>query len=213
MDNTPQYTMTDIARAGEKLASRDFNKSACFDVFEQALYNNGQLDKQQLAKLYKYFAPKIPAKPKTDFQWVALAMGNKDVRHYLNYVYSDGNRLIATDGSRAHCIRNANYPAGYYDKQGNLVHDTNFAKFPDIDRVIPETDKLTYFNELEITAIDGKNEFSEVYEFSDMRICGKYLKQACEYFDGALIQHKDGNTSVKIESLSKFAIVMPMRKK
>jgi len=207
-----EYTMTDIARHGQSMASRDFNKAACFEVFEQAVCNNGKLDLEQLAKLYRYFAPKLPAKPKNDFQWVAQAMGVKDVRHYLNFIYSDGIRLMATDGSRIHMIKNANYPAGYYDKNGNMVENQDFAKYPDIDRVIPETDKLTYFSTLKITAVEGKKEFAEVYDFEDIRICAKYLKQACQYFDNALINHSDKGAAVLIQDLNKLAIVMPMRK-
>jgi len=89
-----------------------------------------------LARLYAFFEPQAPAKPKTVFDWVAKAMAKKDQRHYLNWVYSDGARIIATNGHRLHIAHVALEP-GFYDKNGTLAHGPEYAVFPDVDRVIP----------------------------------------------------------------------------
>ena len=214
--NNEKLNLSRIAKIGEVFKPKDFNKEACFNAFEAAINNGGQLDDIGMAKLYRHFMPTLPAKPKNDFQWVAQAMAVKDVRYYLNFVYSDGKRLMATDGHRAHIIKDdVSYEPGFYDKNGTFIHGPEFAKFPDIDRIIPKTDKLVYFNNLEISAdLDNSSvkEYTQFYEWDDLRVCSKYLKQACQYFDDTLIKYKDKNTSVLIEDQYKMAIVMPMRK-
>ncbi|MCK5020277.1 MAG: hypothetical protein KAS32_24775, partial [Candidatus Peribacteraceae bacterium] len=67
-----------------------------------------------LATIYAYFLPPVSAKSKTPDLWVAKAMA-KDVRYYLNFVYSDGERLMATDGHRLHVLITDKYEPGYYD--------------------------------------------------------------------------------------------------
>ena len=86
----------------------------------------------EAAPLYAYFMPPIPAKAKTPEQWVAKAVAVKDPRGYLRFIYSDGTRLIATDGGRLHLIP-TDRPAGYYDKAMNPVDDQG--TYPQIDRL------------------------------------------------------------------------------
>ena len=91
----------------------------------------------QLAKLYKWFEPTVPAKPKTPEQWLLKALaGRTDYRKYLQNRYSDGNTLVATDGHRLHLCRNLDHPTGYYDKAMNAIEDS--ARYPDFERVIPK---------------------------------------------------------------------------
>lgn len=67
-------------------------------------------------------------------QWVALARAEFDDRGaHLKYLYSDGTRVFATDGVRAH-ISNASLAKGYYDETLNPVElDQNF---PNIDALL-----------------------------------------------------------------------------
>lgn len=92
--------------------------------------------KEELQRLILHFAPSVPSKPKTPEQWVARAVGIKDVRTYINYLYSDGVRLVATDGSRAHWCPTT-LAQGYYEPR-TLLPVALEDKYPDIDRVIPK---------------------------------------------------------------------------
>ncbi len=75
------------------------------------------LDADSLAILYRYLHP--PSRtPKTPEQWVALVAANRsDPRAGLRCLYSDGTRLIATNGRQIHVILKATLPAGYYNKK------------------------------------------------------------------------------------------------
>ncbi len=202
-----------IARIGESMANKEFSKAACFNAFKSALENDGQLNVMDMAKLYRHFMPAIPAKPKTDFQWVALAMGNKDVRYYLNFVYSDGKRLMATDGHRLHLVYTDDYKPGFYDKAGTWLHDTDFAKFPDVNRIIPETDKQIKLDSMELNHdMTASKEYQRIYDFDEIRVCSKYLDQAIEYQNTNTIHYLNKDRAVVIRNNDKLAVVMPMRK-
>ena len=110
------------------------NKAQAFDIVLNVIESYGATD-DQLAKLYAFFMPPI-TKIKSPFHWLVKARGDKDVRYYLNHVYSDGKRLISTDGHRAH-VFNEKRPAGWYDDNEQLVHKPDWATYPDIDSVLP----------------------------------------------------------------------------
>ncbi len=111
-------------------------KKGAFKIV-QTLVVNQTLTVEQQAELYAFFLPGLPAKPKTPDQWVAKAAGKYDVRDYLNYVYSDGSRLMASDGHVLHILNDCNnFSAGYYDSKLDPVPQFNM-KYPDIDRLIP----------------------------------------------------------------------------
>jgi hypothetical protein len=71
------------------------------------------------------------------FKKAAMFMAKKDTRHYLQYIYSDGSRLIASDGHTLITI-DAAYPPGFYNAAGQKVEEPDFARYPDVDRVIPK---------------------------------------------------------------------------
>jgi len=91
-----------------------------------------------LSQLYTYFLPATPARPKTDFDFVAGAMAKHDVRFYLNYVYSDGTNLVAADGHVLRWTQPDNpLPKGYYDRAGTK-QDVD-AQYSDWRAIIPES--------------------------------------------------------------------------
>ena len=71
-------------------------------------------------------------------RWVAKAKASNDIRGYLNYLYSDGRRLMATDGHRLH-LAPTTLSAGYYNSE--LIPVDESAKYPDVVRVIPNKGK------------------------------------------------------------------------
>lgn len=115
------------------------------------------LDVGNLATLYSFFLPAPPARCKTPEQWVAkVVAGRDDARYYLRYVYSNGSRLMATDGHRLHYWVTDTYPKGFYDVALNPV--TVDANFPDIDRVIPKRGRVDVektFTLADLEAVDA----------------------------------------------------------
>lgn len=141
MNTQPEYTTAPIPVVTPaevyNIASRipKIKRVEAFDLVKR-LVEGELLDDYGIAQLYSFFLPPIPAKCKTPEQWVARAMAKKDeTRNYLQWIYSDGSRLVATDGHRLHVWVTDTYPAGYYDAALNPVG--NMGKYPDIDRIIP----------------------------------------------------------------------------
>lgn len=98
-----------MINAGIKRAT----KKEAFDIVRDALLTGDPVTSNQLQALVLYFAPPVPARPKTAEQWVAKAAGTRDVRPWVNYLHSDGRHLYGTDGHRAHrCL--TKLPAGAY---------------------------------------------------------------------------------------------------
>jgi len=198
--------INEIARIAENIAPSDCNKAALYSVMKDAINNDGQLNELALAKMYRYFAPKTPAKPKTVEQWIAQAVPKSDARYYLNYIYSDGKRLIATNGGRLHVVTKS-YAPGFYDKNMMLVHGVDFAKYPDVDRVINDRPNQVNFNDLETSDFKGL----PVYRFDGVTVNAQFLKTACQIFDNPVINYGTVGDSIIIREDDKIAVVMPIR--
>ena len=103
-------------------------------AFEIAGDNGASLPTEQLEALYKYFMPALPKAVKKDWQWISRAVGKRDFRPTMNWLYSDGSRLMATDSHRLHIIPST-MTKGYYHPKTLDSIDLD-AVYPDIDRVI-----------------------------------------------------------------------------
>lgn len=89
--------------------------------------------------------------PETKFLlFVAAAVSKDHTREALTHVYSDGTRIMATDGHRLHVYTpdEGCLPAGYYDllkKTKTEVHLNSVELdlvYPDVDRVIPKAGNM-----------------------------------------------------------------------
>mgnify|MGYP000616211462 CR=1 FL=1 len=71
--------------------------------------------KINLALIYRHYVAglKPSKKSKTDFEWVAKAVGTEEVRPQLWNVYATGEYIVATDGHRMHYCKDKR-PAGFY---------------------------------------------------------------------------------------------------
>jgi len=194
-------------------------KDEVFDHIKE-LVKAGTLPPEEAAILYAYFLPKGGANKKdlSTEQWVALAVGKKDIREYLNYMYSDGKRLMASDGHRLHVAPDVGLPAGYYDSALNRVAHLDGVSYPDVDRVIPaDTDQREY-REVTLSSLpvedSGTKAFKTIYRMpTGQGIQTKYLNEAVgkverfTYSSGAelggaiKITHSDG----------RIAVIMPVR--
>lgn len=110
-------------------------------VLELAASRPEEADK--FAQLLAFFAESKP-KAKTVFGWVASAVAKKDVRKYLQYVFSDGSKIVGTDGTALHAA-DTDLPTGLYDpvtglKMFELDPGTDAAhpgKYPEWKRILP----------------------------------------------------------------------------
>jgi hypothetical protein len=198
-----------IATLADKLPREQTKKAAIFALTNE-LARGHELTEHDIAMLYAYFTPNTPAKPKTDIQWLALALPKNDVRYYLNYIYSDGARIMATDGHRLHVVTNSEYDAGYYDKNMNKAECNG--KFPDIDKLIGDYPKSMSISNMSIIDIGESRSFAQAYDHKDIRLDKKYIDQAAQYLNADSFKYKNGLSNVLIQSGNKMAVVMPMRK-
>lgn len=187
-----------------------FNKKEAFDYVTELLHNDP--GNAELASLYLHFAPKPPKEAKTAEQWVAQAVGIKDVRFYLNYLYSDGVSLYATNG---HILKwcPTDKPVGYYCPMTfNTVEGVD-AKYPDTARVIPPLSK------------EGKRVFDLSNHTAEVLDGGKYTRYILGGFafqknyidqcaDGSILtitNEMEENRPIRGEHRFGEFVVMPMR--
>lgn len=173
----------------------------------------------ELVKLYKWFTPPVPAKPKTSEQWVAKACAKDDDRHWLCRLHVDGDKLIATDGHRMHWCDT--YRAeGAYDTQFNVIAPEDAGKFPDWRRVIPRHGYHVPVNQLDVSNRykDPKTGRFFVVKLTlpgnvEIHINSQYLDDAlCGMNDNAVLYYDKPNDSIPItDGASCHAVVMPIR--
>jgi hypothetical protein len=155
------------------------------------------------------------SKKMTDFGWVALAVAdNKDVRPYLQYVYSDGENLVATDGHRIHVLETTDYEQGFYDpKSGEKLSEEDakyVGQYPDWKRLMWSKKPNPFDAEWHYESVHKTNcrmtqdQKGEPIGFND-----KYIKDA-EY-KTQIIGESDRRLCLQDETGKRRAIVMGMR--
>ena len=129
-------------------------KRQAFDLVKELIYKAGDLDdnprlQADYARLYSYFLPPVPTKAKTPELWVSKAMAKNNARGYLRFLYSDGKRLIATNGHYLHLCPTT-LAEGFYNTELEPVGDQG--KYPDIDRVIPSVPRQDDWQAVELSS-------------------------------------------------------------
>jgi hypothetical protein len=198
--------INEIATLANNLSTKTKKREA-FDVVLQAIDQGGQIDSNELAKLYQYFTPPIPKKPTTPEQWVALAMAKNDIRYYLNHIYSDGGRLMATDGHRLHVYKTNKYPVGFYDQNMNLIEVD--ATYPQIDRVIPENATRYEFEESPETA-ELSSKYPKIKHGFNW-FMKSYIDAARVWVSTTQFKTCGKDKAVLVENDDCFAVIMPIR--
>ena len=199
-------------------------KSQCFEALQKLMNADDEyMQELYLARLYAYFMPKPPKKAKSRHEWVAKACAKKDdIRpySYLHHLYSDGNRLFATNGHILFVADNYTLEPGYYNIQ--LEKITNIEqKYPNIDRVIPTEftyEKTINIDDLEVYTINvNKKEKYYVHIDNDKEnpaIDLEYLRLALNGQKTFNAYWNNKNKPIKITTSGLpdcFAIIMPMR--
>lgn len=142
------------------------NKAECLYVVNDIINGEYPPSPEQLAVLYAHFQPTNAAKPKTTTAWLNTATAKKDVRGYLTYVHAKDGNLTGCDGHRVHHAPTT-LDDGYYDKSGNKIDDQG--KYPDINRVIPDTNGLQPPTATLLAALQAKD-----YSGLDHALAGKH---------------------------------------
>lgn len=138
------------------LTTKKPTKAAAFDTLLGIIDQYNIAESPELLGLLRYFAPSAPTgKPKTPEDWVRLAVADRDVRKYLNYVYSSGSQLVASNGHRIHVINTTPeaHPHGFYHPETmtpatDITADYTFPDYrrlfsasPDIITAIVKTER------------------------------------------------------------------------
>lgn len=178
------------------------------------LVSGVDLTEQEKQELLLYFAPKGSAKPKDAESWVAKAVGVKDVRPYLNYLYSDGKRLIATDTHRIHWCPTTR-PEGFYCPKTLAPFKVDDWRYTDVDRVIPKatTPVVVDTTTLETELDEVESKWHAYRDVAGRAICKRYLDEALAGDTTVTVLNGDGGKNDAILGESRFGgfVIAPMR--
>lgn len=190
-----------------KPASKKQAFETVLDIIE-----NGPTNKA-LAVLYSYFLPKQPHKAKTTAAWLVRALaGKKNMRKYLQHVFCDGGRLMATDEARLHVAPAHGLAKGFYDKALSPVELDE--RFPDVTGVIitacrGEPHSLDSLKEIPSGYKHGKHVF--ILPNGAFVQC-QYWLDAVRGEAGIAYLSEDKEAPVGVELVDgRLAVIMPMR--
>lgn len=201
-------------------ASADIKKAPKAEAQKllEAVIAGDNVTDHEWARLYKYFLPPVPRKPKNSVDWVRKFVPAKDVRFYLNYLYvSDTGEMQATNGHMLAVTANHGLSPGYYCAKSLNAADVN-ANYPQCDRVIDAID----LNPVDLIRVKPdvvqtkEGGFAYSYDWGDGRVI--LLKK---YVDATLANPsscvkmlaKDAVTGVYFEfENGDLAVVMPLRR-
>jgi len=171
------------------------------------------------AIIYRHCSGPRAAKAKTLEKWVSLAVDENDVREVLQYVYSDGERIVGTNGHCMHIWKTTKYDPGYYKPGAKLekVHDVDWKEYYNVDRLIDG-----YRGEGEcakdLVRVAGDKNGSAcrpydvyMYDEGQAAVNADYLEAVLQRFPSGEFTYKDKLSSIKFEEGDLLALVMPVR--
>jgi hypothetical protein len=151
--------------------------------------------------------------------FVAKAREKKDFsKCNLLHVYSDGARIMATDGARGHVYAPADcpLPAGFYrvlrgsKTTIDLVKVEESTPFPDLDRVIPKKDKSTTFSPGTNADVDPAAKLAQVLRAQGSGCFNiEYFLDACPGMSA--YSWENAFTPLMLTGPDLVAVIMPMR--
>jgi len=192
------------------LASELNKKPTKAEVFKVVQRNINLLDTEDAALLYAFFIPAI-TKVKNPFHWCVKARGRKDVRAYLNHVYSDGERTLASDGHRVHII-GVTRASGWYDDNEQLIHAADWARYPDINRVLP-TDEGVPLDLSSLEVVQGLTGIETYRINAEYGVRVQYVKEALQLSGSGVVTWHKGAKILQIRHPAGLAAIMFTRLK
>ena len=109
------------------------------------------------------------------FKLASLFRAKKELRYYLNYIYSSGECLVASTGYVLISVPHKCEP-GFYSDTGILVEGPEFSKYPDFNRHLASInkDKSYVISDFKIGGVVGKNKYL-ILEGVDIAFDGAYI--------------------------------------
>lgn len=173
---------------------------------------------EALSHLYTYFMPPAPKKAKTAWEWITLAMGYKDRREELNYVYVNERHIVSTDGHRLHLMpNNDGLEPGFYLANGDKVHDPDYRRYPDYERIIPNKSRMVAE---QISEAPERVEIGNVHVYrmpwtEEYGLNAQYLEAALmlDGYPATVLRDEEPNAhhAVLFESGERVAVIMPCK--
>jgi hypothetical protein len=159
-----------------------------------------------------------------EYLFLSKAISDDDTRYFINFVYCEDNKLIATDGRRLHIIELGNNIWEFKDKKfykflkatTKLVWFAELAEdpgqFPNYKRVMPDTTEYKTINYL-----SSKREFPQQFAKLiralpvSMVINLDYIKVFPNSYDW-ICSFPNDNRAIVFESGNIKAVIMPMER-
>lgn len=221
---------TAAARRFPSKAADKADKDETIKILRDLMEQDTERGADFWAPVYRFMLGNIQAGPaaakKDPRAWVWLAVDEKDVRYYLNGAYSDGARLMGTNGHRVHIVNGISSPAGWYDKAGERLKmaDEENWKYPDVDQVIPDPAKCSTYTAVlsDLEAVEVPSDAKNGKKWIGVNLpCGRQVNR--KYLVDALAGHPAGeftyhampdcdDTPIRIDYADRVAVIMPMRK-
>lgn len=169
--------------------------------------------RNEIATIYRHYIAGIKhsKKVKTNFEWVARAVGTNPSRPQLHYVYADGEYIAATNGDRLHWCPDIR-PEGFYCSKTEKKLDVDYI-FPDWKRIIPSPDdcrSITISTD-EVFVGRGKIQCVKIDDFHSVNL--KYLSDVLNGKKEHAFDY-DGHTRLTFcdEITGRNAVIMTIRK-
>lgn len=137
------------------------SRHVAFDI-AMLLAKGHEISQAEKDSLVMYFAPNLPAKPKTLIQWVAAAAGVKDLRPQIHNVYVTNGMAYASDGYHMRCCT-TDLADGFYEPK-TLQPIACDLQFPNIAQFFDMTQGLsdiTVSDETKVTMHEGQSIYTQ----------------------------------------------------
>ena len=169
---------------------------------------SGTMPEDQLLQLavtiYRKITPKCSSKKPTGLGRFSPFAAKKDVRYYLNFIQITEDSIVASDGATLLFGTNSGeYEPGYYDPKALvLLHDPDWARYPDFKKLLTEPSKIIDISdgskithEGDLIKIEyGGMQFNQLYIERVKKALGG-LPDTAKASDLGLMFEKDGFTA------------------
>lgn len=147
--------MNNIYTIAAGLTNKQKSKKVCFDIVKDMICGELKLTEKELATLYAYFMPNIPAKPKTVEQWVSKVIDKTEVRYNLHHLYVVDGRLVATDGHHRIHSCSTTLENGYHDCQLQPIKID--ARFPVLESIFYRKNEFEIDHTEKLASVTSNN--------------------------------------------------------
>jgi hypothetical protein len=187
------------------------SKSQSYGLVKK-LFHGEQLSHKETCELLLFYAPALPKKPTTAFQWVAMACADRyDGRNYLQGVHVKDGVMTATNGHRLHQTATDLEDGMYCPRTGYPMDDDgSFGRYPDTARVKPAINIIDdYIDHTPVRHMPESTKGVPTVQLGDSYYVSKYYDQAMSFGDDHEMFIKNGTLVIKTQDT--YSIVTSYR--